>query len=149
MIDVERVLRAIAAVESGGGDNNYPRFEVSYAPAGKAFTVQGRVLRGTGRNWNPIVAERWARWGMPSACSYGPWQILYHTAADLGYDGNPVDLWWLSENWVRKRLDRIMAKGANTVELIADAWNSGTHKDANTVPEYRAKVLAAYGDEEP
>lgn len=144
MIDIERLLRAIAAVESSGGANNYPRFERAYAPAGFTATIQGHTVKGTGRAWNHIVAKRWAEWGMASACSWGPWQILYHTAADLGYDGSPVDLWTFSEPWVRKRLDKIMRKGAATVEEIADAWNSGTHTDSITVPEYRAKVLAAY-----
>jgi hypothetical protein len=145
-VDKARLLRALAVVETSGGKNNWPRIEVSYIPVGLEFTAQGRILIGTGRNVNEVVQPRWDRWGLPSAASWGPWQILYHTAADLGYGGRPEDLWDQSEEWVVKRLGVIEAKGAQDVRAFADAWNSGSFRDSNLVPVYTDKVEKAYAE---
>lgn len=145
-VDLEALLHAIARVETQGGRNNWPRVEVSYMPVGERFTVQGRILVGTGRNFNAVVSPRWDRWGLASAASWGPWQILYHTAADMKYTGAPYDLMapGVCEPFVILRLQRIAATGAKTVRDFADGWNSGSWRDANLVPEYTAKVVAAY-----
>jgi hypothetical protein len=146
-IDGARLLRAIADVETENGRNNWPNVEPSWIAEGERFTVEGRIVVGTGRNVNAIVLERARRFGwLPTSSSWGPWQILYHTAADLGFQGAPWDLWTPQESgpWVCRRLQKIIDRGAVTVGDIADAWNSGTHRDANRVPEYRAKVEAAY-----
>lgn len=139
-------MDALKAVESSAGLNNYPRIEPAYMPLGAARIVQGRSVVGTGKAFNAVVAHRWQRWGMASACSWGPWQILYHTAADLGYAEQPWLLWdeYCSSMWVNKRLDKIALRGAVTVEEFADAWNSGTHKDTIVPKDYIAKVVAAY-----
>jgi hypothetical protein len=145
-IDLDRLLRAIAVVETAGGRNNVPRFEVSYMPAGWAAEVQGRLLVGTGRNFSPIARARWDKWGVWTSASLGPWQILYHTAANLSYLGAP---WYLvepgtSEQYVVGRLRSIARGGATTIRQFADAWNSGSWRDANEVPAYTAAVEAAY-----
>jgi hypothetical protein len=145
-VDCDVLLRAIAIVETNGGVNNWPRIEASFIPSGKAFTVQGHVIVGTGRNVNAVVTPRWAQWGLASAASWGWWQILYHTAADMGYAGPPHELHdpATCEPYVVNRLRRIAMTGATTVRDFADAWNSGTWKDANLVPDYTAAVEAAY-----
>lgn len=145
-VDTDRLLRAIAKIETSGGRNNWPRVEVSYIPAGLAFTVQGRILTGTGKNVNAVAAPRWAKWGLGSAASWGWWQILYHTAADMGYLGAPHELMTpgVCEIYVVARLRKIAKSGAETVRDFADAWNSGSWRDANLVPEYTQKVEAAY-----
>src|SRR5574340_316007 len=127
MLDLNRLLLAIARVESGGGTNNYPRFEAGYAPPYFVGTIQGRTVRGTGTCWNSIVAERWKKWGMASACSFSSWQILAHTAMDMGFCDAPWALWddRIAAHWVKRRVQRIIDKGADTVEKVADAWNSG------------------------
>lgn len=146
MNNIDTVLKAIAVVETGSGINSYPRFERSYAPKGQRFTVQGHIVVGTGSNFTPIAKERWDRYGMSSACSYGPWQILYHTAADRGFGGSPWELWdrGLSAAWVTKEIHRQFHKGAYTIAKIADAWNSGSFLDANVPGEYVANVTAAF-----
>ena len=143
----EALLDAISVVESGGGYNNHPRFEISYAPEGEQFTVQGRLFKGTGRNFNNVVRERWKKWGMRSACSYGPYQLMYHTAADLGFNGPPELLTneSVSVIWARKLMERIVARGARTVDEVADAWNSGSHRDGFVPTDYINKVRRAYG----
>jgi hypothetical protein len=145
-VDCDRLLRAIARVETNGGRNNWPRVEVSYIPAGLSFTVQGHVLTGTGRNVNAVVAPRWAKWGLGTAASWGWWQILYHTAADMGFLGMPHELFdpGTSEPFVTMRLRKIAKGGAATVRDFADAWNSGSWRDANLVKDYTDKVEAAY-----
>ena len=93
-----------------------------------------------------IAEQRWVKWGPWSSASYGPWQILYHAAADLGYDGHPCDLLRLDvcRPWVERLLHRIARQGARTLAEIADAWNSGTHRDAIVPQEYIRRLAAAY-----
>lgn len=145
-VDIPRLLHAIAQVETSGGRNNWPRLEVAYMPTGQRYTVQGRLLTGTGTAWNAIVAARWGVWGLASAASWGPWQVLFHTAADRGYDGPPWDLMdtAISEIWVRRHLAYLQRRGAQTVEEFADAYNSGTHRDRIIPHAYIADVVAAY-----
>lgn len=145
-VDADVLLRAIARVETNGGRNNWPRVEVSYIPKGLAFTVQGHVLTGTGTNVNAVVAPRWAKWGLGTAASWGWWQILYHTAADMGYPGPPHELMdsGTCEPYVVAHLRKIAMTGATTVRDFADAWNSGSWRDANLVKPYTDAVEAAY-----
>lgn len=146
MIVMHLLMDAIAEVESSGSRNNYPRFEAAYAPKGERYTVQGHIITGTGACWNMIVAERWARYGMASAASYGPWQILYHTAADLGYERHPAYLW--DERWsgfyVDERLKKLRASGAVSVEDYARGWNGGNIHSTHVPQSYIDNLTAAY-----
>lgn len=144
MNDMPTVLKAIASVESMSGLNNYPRYERSFAPSGQIVTIQGRLIEGTGTNFTQVARSRWEKYGMATACSFGPWQILYHTAADRGYDGVPSDLWTRSQLWVEKEIMRQFHKGATTIQKLADAWNSGSFTDANVPVDYVAKVTEAF-----
>jgi hypothetical protein len=145
-VDCDKLLVAIASVETNGGRDNWPRVEAAYIPRGLSFTVQGHVITGSGACCNAITWPRWQRWGLGSAASWGWWQVLYQTAADLGYDGAPEDLMepGVCEPFVVARLRKIATRGAKTVRDFADAWNSGTFTDDNTVPDYTAAVEAAY-----
>ena len=147
-IELDPLLTAIAHVETSSGRNNWPRIERSYLPLGSRWTVQGHIIEGTGANVNEIVRERLQRWGMASAASWGPWQILYHTAADRGYTGPPSGLHEaeVSMTWVIRQLQLIMRRGADTVSQIADAWNSGTHRDHIVPHHYMAQLVRAYDD---
>jgi hypothetical protein len=83
---------------------------------------------------------------MSSACSFSAWQILYHTAADLGYRRAP---WLLWENeiaivYVVKRLNAIAGYGATEVAHFADAWNSGSHRDRIVPKEYIEELKDRY-----
>jgi hypothetical protein len=146
MNDINAVMRAIAAVETNSGANSYPRFERSFAPVGDMFTVQGRLIQGTGMNFTAVARGRWDKWGMASACSYGPWQILYHTAADRGFLGAPWELWEPSTSWeyATKEVRRQFVKGATTIQKLADAWNSGSFQDSNVPGDYITAVTKAF-----
>jgi hypothetical protein len=147
-IDLERLLAAIRAVETPGGE--WPRLEAGYMPAGLHASIQGRVIVGTGRCWNDLVSRRWEAWrpqSLYTAASWGPWQILYHTAADVGYMGPPWDLCdpGVCEVYVIARLRQIERRFATrTVRDFADAWNSGNPRDDVLVTEYTDKVNLAY-----
>lgn len=149
-IDLAKLKKAIEKVETGSGRNNYPRVEVAYLPVGERFTVQGRILVGTGSCVNTIVLNRYRALSpddrLASAASWGPWQMLYHTAVDLGFTGKPADLHKreIAEPFVDKLLNKIAASGAETVEQFADAWNSGNWRDLIFPREYMAAVEAAY-----
>ena len=140
------LLAAIAEVESSGGVNNYPNFEPYWVPEGTSFTIEGRIQKGRHPSSNSIVRLRYEKYGMASGCSFSSWQILYHTAADMGYVGVPWDLWndHFAINWVVKLLNRIQEAGADTLAEVADAYNSGTHKDRIVPKHYIAKIDAAY-----
>jgi hypothetical protein len=146
-VDPSALIDALALAETNGGVNNCPRHEPSYMPAGESFWIQGRLVKGTGRNFNKTVAERWAQFGLPSSASYGPLQILYHVAADRGYYGAP---WALTDprlclTWAVKHLAFLThSQRPKTVEDYADAWNSGNCRDAFRPADYVAKVRAAY-----
>lgn len=148
-VDCDRLLRAIASVETNGGVDNVARYEAAYIPRGMAFTIQGHTVTGSGACCNAITWARWQKWGIRSAASYGWWQILYQTAADLGYQGPPQDLMepGICEPFVVAYLKKKAIQGARTVRDFADAWNSGTFTDENTVPEYTKAVEAAYSKE--
>lgn len=147
MVDLVKAKRAIEVVETNSGANSYPRFERAYAPKNQWFTIQGHMVMGTGTAWNGIVKDRWDRWGMASACSYGPAQLLYHTAADMGLMAHPAILWeqpTQHDYYVNMRLAKLVKMGADTIEKLADGWNSGNPNDANVPTDYVAKVKAAY-----
>jgi len=147
-IDGDKLIQAIAVVETNDGLNSYPRFESGYAPKGFAATIQGRIVRGTGACFNSIVAERWKEWGMASACSFSKWQILAHTAMDLGFAEAPWLLWSdeVALPFVIKRLTVIRDRyHALTVADFADSWNSGTFRDKIIPQQYIDSVLDAYG----
>lgn len=147
-LDGDRLLDAIAAIETSGGANNWPRLEVSYMPLGYTLTVQGRLVTGTGVNFNAVVRPRWRKWGASTASSWSSWQILAHTAMDLGYAGDPRDLWHdeIALPFVVKRLIAIRDRqGAVTLSEFADAWNSGNCRDDRVPHEYVKAVLHAYG----
>lgn len=140
------LLDAIRSVETSAAQLGGLRFEGAFIPLGLTFAVQGQLVRGTGACVNAIVAERWSRYGVRTAASYGPWQMLYHTAADLGYDDEPEGLYSESTArvWADRLLSRIFAQGAETVEQVADAWNSGSFRDGIVPHEYIARVAAEY-----
>jgi hypothetical protein len=145
-VDSSRLLRALCLVETDGGRNNCANHEPAYMPAGERFTIEGRIVTGTGKYFNELARSRWQKFGLPTSASWGPWQILYHTAANLGFTGLPWDLYAFgtSEPYVKAQLLKIAANGAASIGDFADAWNSGTFRDDNRVPDYRAKVEKAY-----
>ena len=145
-LDGAKLLMAIAAIESSGGVNNYPNFEPYWVPEGTAFTIEGKIQQGRHPVSNPRVVDRYEAHGMASGCSFSSWQILYHTAADMGFKGQPWELWddKVAVEWVVRRLNKLAKQGAKSIEQFADAWNSGSFKDRIIPERYIKEVSEAY-----
>lgn len=133
-IDGVSLLRALAMKESTYGANTRPRREKAYLPGGRYF--------------NEDQAKRYAQHGRAAACSYGSFQILYPTACELGFSGVPsqlgddrVGIVWAVELLNRRILKRDKAQ---TVEQIADGYNSGTHRDGRVPGSYIQEVKKYY-----
>ena len=130
-IDTEALLRALGKVESSSGRNNVTRHENSYCRGGKYFN---RTL--------------YRKFGCDAHCSYGPWQIMYANVSQItSGEISPMEMHdpqvalMVTVEWLNRK---VIARGADTVTKIADAWNSGSHRD-NIVPiKYIAKLLRAY-----
>lgn len=145
-IDGDRLLAAIADVETNGGIDDVPRFEASYMPAGFSTTVQGHVLHGTGEALSDLAAERFKEWGIWAAGSFSRWQILFQVAADNGYTGDPRMLVFdaTALPFVVARLNHIASKGATTVRQFAQAWNTGHFTNDPPHGDYADEVQSAY-----
>lgn len=132
------ILAAIATVESSFGTNNISRFEKVYAPGGSYYNADQK--------------ERHLKWGAGACCSFSSFQILYPTACELGFDSSPYnrDPHELSNDEVaifyviEYIKNRVLAKGADTIEKLFDAYNSGTFKDDNIPHNYIRAALQAY-----
>lgn len=128
------LLKALARQESTYGANARPRREPGYCPGGKYF--------------NEDQARRYAIYGKDAACSWGSFQILYPTACELGFTGAPRQLGedGVGLRWVVELLNRRIFRRdqAQTVEQIADGYNSGTHRDKHVPAEYIAELRHHY-----
>ena len=132
-IVADALLAAIAWRESGFGKHGgYPRVEQAYRPGGKLYRLHMPALYNL--------------YGDAAASSWSSFQIMFPTAAELGYRGEPWDLWddTVAIYWVKKFLVRAADRGAKTVEEFADAYNSGSHKDRFKPHEYMADIKARY-----
>jgi len=129
------ILWALYHCEKYNSRNRVPRFEKAYAPSGYYYTR------------SPEVRKEYEIWGRDAACSYSNFQILYITACELGYDGPPLalDRDSIAIPFVTWLLNiRIFKKGAKTPEEVADAYNSGSYKDAIEPLAYEAKFRRRY-----
>jgi hypothetical protein len=118
--DSVTLLRAIAQNESSYGINKTPRFE-------PAFYVGGRMY-----NHSKELQAAIAKYGKPASCSYSSFQIMYETARELGYNGDPVSLNDDSKTmeWVLDYINnRILKYMPTKLEDIFDAYNSGSFRD--------------------
>ena len=77
--DFEAIANAVKQVESSGGTNVGPRYEPGF---------QRRYLQGKPR-WEALAKQY--GWQAVSS-SYGPWQIMYPVAVELGFTGSPQQL---------------------------------------------------------
>jgi len=151
-IHVPTLLDAIAMVETSGCSLGGMNFEESYMPEGSTFGIEGKVLRGTGRLFRAEVVEAFRAWGVFACCSVGPWQIMSSECWRFGYRGPWIDL-ACSVNVVRpyvlKKLGAIardlVSHGITpSVELIAEAWNTGSARDRFQNTDYQRWVRRAY-----
>lgn len=133
-VDPKALLAALLFCESAMGKQTAPRVEPAYLPGGRYYQ-------------NERVKEAYDQYGEAAAASYGPWQLLYITALELGFTGTPEELSDPATNleFVVKYLNqRALKRGAKTVSQIADAYNSGSHLDSNVPAGYIRKCVRAY-----
>lgn len=72
---------------------------------------------------------------------------MFVTAVELGFNGSPLDLWKdeIAIKWVIKLInERIIGRGAKTLEEIADAYNSGNFRDSIVPEKYIADLKRHY-----
>lgn len=133
-LDRGRFLWALAAVETSWGKNNIPRHENAYDKGG-LYAMKSQNLR-----------QELSLYGPLAACSYGPWQMLYITAKEHGFVGHPIELWKasISIEFVIRYFNEEIAAGAECLEDLADAWNSGNFKDANKPMAYILQLKDFY-----
>ena len=116
--------------------NPFPRFEPAYAPGGYFY------------EHSPDVQARWAEYDRASACSYSNWQILFNTACELGYTGDPYALdddktaLPFVVAYIKRRA---IGAGATMPEQVARAYNSGSI-NGHAVPGYVDKFMASYNE---
>jgi len=147
------LLRAFADVESSYGEDNVPRYEAAYGPGGAYYERRDpftRLLTPGARQ----LRDLYSQWGALACCSWGPWQTMYVTAIEMGWADTPLKLWHdtagacaIAATLLQKRIFPQVPNGANVqgaLSAIADAWNSGSARDANIPLDYIQKFSFAY-----
>lgn len=123
-----KLLWAICGAESSFGENSKYRIEKSYMPGG--------------RYHNAILYEKY---GENAAASCGAWQVMFPVAWELGFRGSPGELAEPENNLkIAIKYLNIRARGAQTVEQFADAYNSGNYRDDKIPLQYIRRVLHYY-----
>ena len=122
------LLRAIADVESTYGADSTPRHEPAYCRGGRYFGAAMTKL-----------------YGCAAHCSYGPWQVMYPTARELGFTGTPEELANPETNCLYAvRYLNARAASATTLGQIARCYNGGNIHAAAVPQSYIDKLVAAY-----
>jgi hypothetical protein len=122
----------LAEIETSYGENNFPKHEAAYDWHGKYFDF-----------------TNWKLHGSLAACSYGPWQIMFGVAVELGFNFH-IQPYSLTEpinsiHWVIEYIcRRALHKGADNIERIFDAYNTGNFRDGIIPIHYIEKGVNAY-----
>jgi len=121
-------LYALTGVESAFGKMNVPRFERGYAPGGLYWKAQH-------------LRDAYDKYGPLASCSYGPFQVMYIKAYELGFRAHPLYLWHpeFSGPYAVEVLNLAHHRGARTVNELLDAYNTGDHRDQNIPHGYFEK----------
>lgn len=142
-VNAQALLSAVCSNESDFGKDCNPRLEASYL-RGSVRKYLG--IDSTGANGRYYSPASWSAWGMYSACSHGPTQIMGATLWDLGYQDDPTALVRdpnLAMIWTIKYI-KARAQGATTVEEVADAYNSGSFRDRFQPLSYMQEMQQNY-----
>lgn len=135
--DRRAILAALTDVETGPWGSRWQAalFEPGYYRGGHYYNVEH-------------VREAVHRYESLASCSYGPWQILYISAWELGYRGHPVGLISpeVSAPLVVELLNRRW-KDKGRLDGAADSWNTGNDHD-RLLPRatYTENFLQAYDE---
>lgn len=133
-------LKALTGQESSFGKNDKPRFEPAYAPGGLYYQK------------NKLLKELYLLYGPLISMSYGAFQMMYPTALQYGFSKalSPLELWdaSISGFYVVQYLNDKCAKGAKSLEQLADAYNSGSYADKRLpqVERYIQNFLKIYDE---
>ena len=129
-----QLLGAIAENESSFGLHRFSKHEVAWDQGGKYFDK-----------------ELWLLHGSDASCSRSSFQLMYPIAVREYGLSKETPPYILDEDhvcifYVMKYLKKKMSLGANSVEKILDAYNSGTHIDAQSdhVKNYVARGITNY-----
>ncbi len=131
------VLRAIAQVETNYGARGLATLhESAYCYGGKYYLGSADLQRLS------------TTYGCLAHQSYGPWQILFMTAYEVGFRGDPVELREPSRSIEYvvgvlnlRTLDKLTDA---TAEDVFDAWNSGRARDRFVPADYIKKAKGFY-----
>ncbi len=134
-------LVALSGCETSFGRNNIPRFELGYSKSSLAYK---RSI---------LLQEGYELYGDLCAQSYGPHQILWIVARELGYSlqSSPLNLTSgvISIPYVIAHLNRFGGFGAKTIEDYAASYNAGPGilKNGKEYPKaYVKKLIGFYQD---
>lgn len=115
-----------------------PRVEAAYLPGGAYYR---RSL---------AVRTAYRKYGKAAAASWGPWQLMYPTAHELGFRARPLDLAdaAVSLPYVVEYLNRrVFCWTPLDLGDIADGYNSGSCVDQIVPMTYIDKFVRAYEHE--
>ena len=125
---LEELANAVSMVESSGGKNATPRYEPGF---------QKRYLQGKPQ-WEQLAKQY--GWQAVSS-SYGPYQIMFPTAVDLGFKGTPQQLAdpVINRQYFDKKFTKDFAKTGN-VQMALLRYNGGGNPNyPNLVMSYLPK----------
>jgi len=133
------VLHALAAVESAHGAR---RLAFLHEPA---YCYKGFYYKSP----NGEDLRRLSQvYGCLAHGSYSSWQLLYMAAYEEGFRGDPCELRNDCEAlpWVIHYLNRRIFDRYPRISIsgIADAWNSGSPRDARIPQDYIDRFVRAY-----
>ena len=137
-LNKKALLIALAKNESSFGKDCTPRLEPAYDFGGHYFRR------------SPIIRMQHRKFGNAVAKSYGPFQVMYPTAVELGYDINrpPEELGEFETNieYAIRYINHRALRKAISVQDIFDAYNSGSSHDSIIPEGYILKGMARYQD---
>lgn len=130
--DDRKILWALNQQEASGRSSVEPRHEPAFYE---------RYLRGNG-----LFRAAEMKYGAKAiSSSYGPWQIMYTTAVDMGYRGNPQDLSdpSVSLPYVLRYIDKLRERFDGDIQKVISAYNAGPG-GVGTNPKYTNRVMSFY-----
>jgi len=114
-MNAQAFLMAIADLESSFGEYGVPRFELSYSRSSIAYKK------------SKLLQDGYREFGDLCACSYGPFQILWIVARELGYRDHPLNLWSgvISVPYVVEYINKFFNYGPKNEMDLAAMYNAG------------------------
>jgi len=146
-VNRDRLLAALCMQESNGGRNRQPNWEPSFSKGGAYFSES--LHARTVAHADPVLRDLL---GLLAASSFGPFQVMYPVACELGFSGLP---WELADprinilfaiRYINVRcIPKLRARDEmGLVEQVADGYNSGNPVDRRVPRVYIDSVMSHY-----